>query len=380
MKRIKFGDVRLSKNAEDNLLTAVKNNWITSGPFVKEFEKKWGELFDYKYNIMVNSGTGADIVACKSLFDLNAKRSLNLSDNEIIAPALAFVAVGTAIVDAGFKPVFVDIKRETLNIDPDKIEDKITPKTRAILAVHTMGRPCEMDKIMEIARKHNLYVIEDSCEAHGAKYKGKFIGNWGDMATFSFYSAHLICSGEGGVVSTNNERIAYFLASIKNHGRKPNDIYFQHDRIGGNYKMNDMEAAIGVAAIQDFWETFRIRRENVNYLIEKTKDLQKYAYFNLEDAGNENCGHAFSVTLKDPKYNLSKLYSFLEQNGIECKRNFGSMPTQHKAFEFLGHKLGEFPESEYVGDNGLHFGIHRYLSRDDLDYASEKLHEYFNNI
>lgn len=373
--RIEFGDLRIDEKAKVNLLDCIAKHWVSGGPKVKQFEEAWGALFGYKHNIAVYSGTGGDIGACLALYDFGALRG-----DEIIAPALAFAAVGEAILQAGFRPVFVDVEKETLNINPRLIEQKITPRTRAVMAVHTMGKPCEMDTIMQIARKYNLLVIEDACEAHGAKYKGKFIGHWGDMAVFSFYIAHLICCGEGGMISTNNEKVAAVLQSIRTHGRKAAQLYFDHERLGTNLKMNDMEASIGLAEAEKFWHTFDTRKKNLIYLLYKTQDLGKYAYFNAESPDDVVCAHAFSVTLKDPAYNCSALYKFLEDNSIKCKRNFGSMPTQHKAFAFLGHKLGEFPEAEYIGDNGLHFGVHQYLSLDDLDYISEKLHEYFKRF
>ncbi|KKL16503.1 hypothetical protein LCGC14_2494900, partial [marine sediment metagenome] len=369
--RIEFGDLKLDQRVAEHFKDIMATNWVSEGPKVKQFEEEWGKLFNYKNNIAMSSGTSADIAACMTLYDFGANR-----EDEIIAPALAFAAVGHSIVAAGFKPVFVDIERETLNIDLKKIEEKITSRTKAIMAVHTMGKPCEMDSITEIARNRGLYIIEDSCEAHGAKYNEKFIGSFGDMATFSFYAAHLICCGEGGMVSTNNDEIAGILRSVKSHGREEGSIYFNHIRQGANFKMNDLEASVGLPQIEDFWKTFTKRRENLFYLLNKTKDLEDYAQFNSENENEVVCPHAFSVTLKDPKYNLGELSEFLEDNSVKCKRNFGSMPTQHGSFEFLGYKPGNFPEAEYVGDNGLHFGIHQYLSKEDLNYVSDLLHDY----
>ena len=373
--RIEFGDLKLDQRVAEHFKDIMATNWVSEGPKVKQFEEEWGKLFNYKNNIAMSSGTSADIAACMTLYDFGANR-----EDEIIAPALAFAAVGHSIVAAGFKPVFVDIERETLNIDLKKIEEKITSRTKAIMAVHTMGKPCEMDSIMEIARDRDLYVIEDSCEAHGAKYNEKFIGSFGDMATFSFYAAHLICCGEGGMVSTNNDEIAGILRSVKSHGREEGSIYFNHIRQGANFKMNDLEASVGLPQIEDFWKTFDKRKENLVYLLKKTKDLEDYAQFNSENENEVVCPHAFSVTLKDPKYNLGELSEFLEDNSVKCKRNFGSMPTQHGSFEFLGYKPGNFPEAEYVGDNGLHFGIHQYLSKEDLNYVSDLLHDYFGKF
>ena len=373
--RIEFGDLKLRDDTKKHFEDILRTSWVSEGPKVREFEKEWGRLFDYKYNVSMDNGTSADMACCMTLYDFRAKRG-----DEIIAPALAFAAVGNSIIAAGFKPVFIDINRETLNIDPNKIEEKISPRTKAIMAVHTMGKPCDMDAIMHLAKDYGLRVIEDSCEAHGARYNGRYVGHFGDMASFSFYAAHLICCGEGGMVSTNNKEIAELLKSVKSHGRKPESIYFDHLRHGLNFKMNDLEAAVGLPQIQDFQRIFNKRKQNLNYLIDKTRDLKEFAYFNMEEPHEVATAHAFSVTLKDPRFNFSELYKFLEDNSIKCKRNFGSMPTQHKAFEFLGNKLGEFPEAEYVGDNGLHFGCHQYLTREDLDYASDKLHEYFKQF
>lgn len=373
--RIEFGELRIDESAKRNLMDVVNTNWASGGPKVKKFEGEWGKLFDYKHNVAVSSGTSADISACMALYDFGAKRG-----DEIIAPALAFAAVGESILAAGFNPVFADIRRDTLNIDPSLIEERITDKTRAIMAVHTMGKPAEMDKICDIAREYDLKVIEDSCEAHGASYKGKTIGKWGDMSCFSYYIAHLVCCGEGGMVSTDNDEIADVLRSVRTHGRKDGQLYFNHVRMGHNAKMNDMEASIGLSEIVKFEDTFRKRKKNLYHLMKATENLQEFAYFNTESADEIVCPHAFSVTLKDSKYDAKRFSEYLKENSINPKRNFGSMPTQHKAFEFLGHRVGDFPESEFVGDNGIHFGVHQYLTEDDMAYASEVLHNYFKKL
>ena len=371
--KIEFGDLRIGEIAKNHINDALKTNWISRGPKVKQFEENWGKLFNYKYNIATSSGTDADINACAVLHDFGAKRG-----DEIIVPALSFIATSNAVLAAGFIPRFVDVEKHTLNINPKLIEQAITDKTKAIMVVHTMGKPCEMDTISKIAKKHNLLLFEDACESHGAKYKDKFVGHWSDIACFSFYAAHLVCSGEGGMLSTNNEQIAKILRSTSDHGRE--GIYFDHIRFGLNSKMNDLEASVGLEGLEEFWQTFNKRKDNLYYLLNKLSDLKKFAYFNLEEENDTISPHAFSITLKDPKYNYKALYSCLEDNSVRCKRNFGSIPTQHKAFAFLNHKLGEFPEAEYIGDNGLHFGIHRYLSKEDLDYVSDLLHKYFEKF
>jgi len=370
--KISFGDLRVSGESKKHLEEVVNSNIVSGGPKVKQFEDSWGALFNTEYNIAMSNGTAADIAACMSLYDFGAKRG-----DEIIVPALAFAAVGNSVLAAGFKPIFVDIKRETMNIDPMKIEEKITPNTRAIMAVHSMGKPCVMDSIKEIAKNYNLRIIEDCCEAYGGRYKGMFNGTTGDVSTFSFYVAHIISCGDGGMVSTNNEEFEKVIRSVKDHGRKPGSLYFNHERIGLNFRMNALVASIGLPEIEKFWKIFNQRKKNFYNLKNQTADLSDLIYFTEEEPHEVLAPHAFSITLKDPKLNYHRLYNFLESKGIECKRNFGSMPTQHKAFEFLGHKLGEFPEAEYVGENGLHFGIHQFLLKEDVTYASNILHEYF---
>jgi len=170
--RIEFGDLVVDERMAKNLEDVIKTNWVSEGIKVKQFEESWGNLFNYKNNVSMDNGTSADIAACMTLYDLGAKRG-----DEIIAPALAFAAVGNSILTAGFKPAFVDVERETLNINPNKIGKKVTPKTKAIMAVHTMGKPCDMNPIREIADKFRLRIIEDSREAYGSNYNGKFVGH-----------------------------------------------------------------------------------------------------------------------------------------------------------------------------------------------------------
>ena len=199
MKRIEFGELVIGEIARKNLMDVCETNWASGGPKVKALEAKWTGLFDYVKSVAVSSGTDGVINACLTLYDLkNANRNVS----EVIVPALSFIATSNAVRAAGLVPRFVDVKKETLNIDESKIEAAINENTVAIMPVHTMGRMAEMDVISDIARRHGLIVIEDACEAHGAKFKDKLVGQWGDMSIYSFYIAHLVCCGEGGMVST----------------------------------------------------------------------------------------------------------------------------------------------------------------------------------
>ena len=373
--RIMFGDLRIGESARKYVLAALDKNWVSEGENVREFEREFAEKFGYRHCVATSSGTDAVICCCASLYDFGAKRG-----DEIIVPAVTFVASANAILAAGFLPRFVDVEVDTLNIDPAKIEAAVNDRTRAIMAVHLMGKPCDMDIITEIASEHGLMIIEDACEAHGARYKDKVVGSIGDMGAFSFYAAHVVVAGEGGMIVTDSDEVADVVRSVKSHGRPAGSIYFDFQRIGFNSRMNELTAAVGLEGLERFDESFKKRKYNVYKLLKLTEDLADYCYFIKEEPYERVSPHAFPVVLKDEKYDCSKLYAYLESKSIQCKTLFGSLPTQHDAFRFMGHRPGDFPAAEYVGRNGLHFGIHQYLTDDDLEYISDTLKSYFQNI
>jgi len=374
MFKINFGELRLGPAAKTYVESCLKTNWVTAGPLVKKFESNWGDLFNYQHNKAVSSGTDAVINLISSVYAFGAQRG-----DEIIVPALSFIATSNAVLAAGLTPVFVDVEKETLNIDPSKIEAAITKKTRAILVVHTMGLPCDMEVIKDIATRYDLLVFEDACEAHGAKYNGEYVGNLSDGAAFSFYTAHLINCGEGGMVSTNNEVVAKSVGCTRNHGREEGSLYFDHLRVGYNSKMNDLEASIGLEGVAYFWHTFSKRKKFLRRLMLSLDQYKPYAWFSQEPNGVTVCPHGFSITLKHGR-SIKDLCNLLDEKGIQWKRNFGCIPTQHKAFEFMGHALGDFPNAEYIGEFGIHLGVHHYLSTSDVTYIEDTLLEYFETL
>ncbi len=370
--RVTFGHIEVGATARKYLNDALDRNWVSEGANVALFEKRFSDLFGYKHSIATSSGTDAGIVAMAALHDLGAKRG-----DEVITPACAFVATANCILAAGLTPKFVDVELDTLNINPDLIEKAITPRTRAIQVVHTMGKPCKMGPIMEIAKRHNLHVIEDSCEAHGASLNGKVIGSFGSMSLFSFYAAHMICAGEGGIISTANDELNALCRSIRTHGRRGGQLYFAFDRIGFNSKMNDMEAAIGLEGLDNFQNTFSVRREHLKSLWKSLSKFEDEFMIYPDGPGEVTCPHAFPLVFRDANRSMDDFYQYLENSGIQCKNLFGSLPTQHTAFSFLGYKLGDFPVSERIGKTGLHFGVHQYLKKDDIDFIVDTVSSYF---
>jgi len=383
--RVPFGTITITPKAEKLVGEVLKSKRVTSGTLVRQFEKKFAEIVGVKEAVALSSGTDADALALAVLYDFGAKRG-----DEVIIPSLTFIGTANAVLQAGFKPVFVDINRETLNIDPDKIEPVITPNIRAIMPVHLMGKPAEMDRINSIAKKHKLYVVEDAAEALGGVYKGKNIGAWGDMAAYSLYVAHIITSVEGGIVVTDRGDFAEILRSLRCHGRAckcekcvlnineahcakrfqyGEDIRFIFERIGFSSKMNELEAAVGLGNLDIYDQILEKRRKNLKLLRNGLKKFEPY-FYTIEEADDEKIGPmGFPVILKEEvQFTRADIVSFLEKKDIDTRNLFSSIPTQCPGYTFLGHKEGEFPEAEYIGRNGFHIGVHQDLEQEHIDY------------
>lgn len=362
--KVPFGTVSITPKAKKLIDEAIERQWLTKGRYVKEFEEKFAALFGVKYGVAVSSGTDADAIACAVLYDFGAERG-----DEIIIPALTFVATGNAVLQAGFKPVFVDVDRHTLNINPDKIEAVITKRTRAIMPVHLMGKPAQMDKIMAIAKKYRLHVIEDAAEAHGAEYRGKKIGSIGDMACFSLYAAHIVTTIEGGMIITNNQQMAEAAASLRNHGI---DGKFRFKRIGFSAKMNEIEAAVGLGNIDIFHHILEKRRRNVRALIKAFEPFDQY-FITLKEDSHEVLGpHAFSIILREGlNFTKDEYVTYLEKEGVDSRNLFYSIPTQTESYAFMGYKLGDFPETEYCSNHGTHVGCHQDIELDQVQWVAD---------
>ncbi len=370
--RVGFGHIEIGKIAKKYLKEALARNWISEGPNVKKFEEGFAKTYGYRHCVATSSGTDAGIVAFGSLLEQGAQRG-----DEVITPALAFVATANCVLAAGLTPKFVDVELDTLNINPSLIEKAIGPRTRAIQVVHTMGKPCKMQPIMEIARRHKLAVIEDCCEAHGATLNGRVVGSFGAMGLFSFYAAHLICSGEGGMISTNNSKFEALCRSIRTHGRRGGQLYFHFDRVGFNSKMTDMAAAVGLEGLEMLASNFKKRRRFVAHLHKLLAPLSDHLILYPDGPGEVVCPHAYPIVMRDAHRSMDKLYQYLEKHGIQCKTLFGSLPTQHKAFEFMKIAKGTFPVAERIGRTGLHFGVHQYLKKEDIDFVADTIKSYF---
>ncbi|MFA5096765.1 MAG: DegT/DnrJ/EryC1/StrS family aminotransferase [Candidatus Omnitrophota bacterium] len=391
--KVPFGTISITKTSRRLIDQALDSGRVSNGRLVRQFEEKFAKLVNAKEAVAVSSGTDADMLALAALYDLGAKRG-----DEVILPALSFVATGNAVLHAGFKPVFVDVELETLNINPALIEKKISKKTRAIMPVHLMGKPAKMDIINRIASKHKLYVIEDAAEAHGAVYKGKNAGEWGDMAAYSLYLAHIITTVEGGIITTNNEKLAEILRSLRSHGRAckckvcvvntdsafcakrfkyGRDIRFVFERVGFSSKMNELEAAVGLGSLGAYHQIINKRHHNLITMIKRIAEFSEYL-FTIPEEKNERIGpHAFPILIKEnAPFTRDELVDHLDRRGIDTRDLFTSMPTQCPGFAFLGHKQGEFPNAEYIGTHGIHIGVHQDIGKRQIDYIFDVLRSF----
>jgi perosamine synthetase len=236
------------------VVSVLRSSRLSIGPRQEEFEHRIAAYIGVPHAIAVSSGT-TGLHLCM--------RALGIGkDNEIIVPSFTFISAANAIRYEGAIPVFVDIEPETLNLDPARIEEAITPRTRAILAVHTFGCPADMDAILDIARRHHLLVIEDACEAIGAEYKDQKVGSFGDAAVFAFYPNKQITTGEGGMVVTRHEQLAQDIRALRNQGRYDSDDWFQHSTLGYNYRLSEISCALGCVQLQRI-ENILARREAV---------------------------------------------------------------------------------------------------------------------
>jgi dTDP-4-amino-4,6-dideoxygalactose transaminase len=395
--KIPFGTVQITQKAKKLVQECLDQGRISSGRLVRDFEQRFSGLMGVQEAVSVSSGTEAITLALAVLYDLGAKRG-----DEIILPALSFVATGNAVLHAGFKPVFVDVDPDSMNMNPALIESVITKKTRAILPVHLMGKPAEMDTICEIARRYRLLVIEDAAEAYGAIYKGKNIGSIGDLAAFSLYVAHIITTGEGGIILTDNEHYAEILRSLRSHGRAckcpvcisntssgycekrfsnkdTGDIRFNFERVGYSCKMNELEAAIGLGTLDHYDNIVEKRHGNLLKMIEGFKPFERFLWTFREEDHEKIGPHAFPFVVKEcAPFARDDLMLFLEKNGIDARTLFSSIPTQCGGYEFLDYRLGEFPHAENIGHNGIHIGVHQDIHDDEIDWFLERISYFLN--
>jgi len=334
-------------NEKKYLAQCIDSGWISSeGPFVKEFEEKFSSYIGKKYGVAVSSGTAALEVAMGAI-------GIKPGD-EVIMPTFTIISCPLAVVTYGGTPVFVDADPETWNMDVSKIEEKITKKTKAIMPVHIYGHPCDMDPILKIAKKHNLLIIEDAAEAHGAEYKGKKCGSFGDISCFSFYANKIITCGEGGMVLTNNKKFAERAETLRNLGFLKKKRFY-HKELARNYRMTNLQAAVGVAQLKNIEKLIRIKRENAKkytQMLENIKGLQ----LPIEKKWAKNVYWMYGVVLAESTgFSAESFAKKLAQKGIATRPFFYPLHLQ-PVWKKLNIKIksDKCPIAERIARQGLY--------------------------
>jgi dTDP-4-amino-4,6-dideoxygalactose transaminase len=387
-RQIGVGAFKFEKNEKKYLNEVVESNRLSYGPMTKKFEATFSKDHDCNFGVFCNSGTSALHISLAAL-----KEKFNWKDNDaVIVPAITFIATPNIVVHNNLKPVFVDVEKNTYNINPELIEEKITDKTRAIIPVHLFGMPADMEPILVIAKKHNLKIIEDSCETMFANYKGKKVGSFGNIGCFSTYIAHFLVTGVGGICTTNDGELAVMLKSLMNHGRdsiylsidddkkEENELFdiverrFKFIRLGHSFRATEMEAAIGLAQLEKKDEIINKRRYNANYLTEGLKSLEKHLQLPEVPEDREHNFMMYPIVLKDR--DKKDLVFFLEKNLIET-RDMLPLLNQPIYEKQISNIEKEFPVANWINNSGFYIGSHQYLKKEELDYTISKFHEYF---
>lgn len=371
MGKYGIGDFVFGKQEKKAIQEVVKSNRISEGPKVKAFENKWAKYVGTKYGVATNSGTSAlmcGLTALKRYKDLRKRR-------KVITTPLTFGATINALITTNFEPVFVDVERDTLNINPEKIKEYLennnSHECSVILPVHLMGYACDMDAINKICKEHDLICFEDCAEAHGSMYKGKRVGSLGMLAIFSFYVSHNITAGEMGAITTSNKQINKLMREVKNHGIAREIDHslqpFYHAHIGFNFKTTEFAAAIALTQLKKADKILKKRQDNVKYLndgLAKFSDMLQLPKFSRQ------VGYLAYPLVAKGRASREKIRAELEKKGIETRPLFGCLPTQQPAFSHMKKKYqGKLPNAEFLGKNGFYIGCHEYLTKKDMDYA-----------
>lgn len=377
-KFIPYGTQNIEEEDIEAVINTLKGEYLSTGPKINEFEEKFSKYVGSKYAIAVSSGTAALHCACLAA---------GLQENdEVITTSLSFIATSNVILYCKAKPIFVDIDENTLNIDVNKIEEKITSKTKAIIPVHFAGMPCEMGKIKKIANKYNLIIIEDAAHALGAKYKDNNIGQIGDMTTFSFHPVKHITTGEGGMITTNSKELYDKLLIIRNHGITRNKAVFQNELsseegnwyyeqicLGFNYRLTDFQSALGIVQLDKMPKNLKRRNEIANIYEEKLKNVKEIKIPYISD----NIGsswHLYIIRVLDKNIDRKVMFNKLRERNIGVNVHY--LPIHcHPYYRKLGYIKGICPISEKIYEEIITLPIHPKMSDEDVIYITETIKE-----
>jgi len=409
-----------------NLVDASLDFWLTAGRYARQFEQSFAKFLGAKYCLLTNSGSSANLLAISALTSPKlGKRRLKPGD-EVITTACGFPTTLNPIIQNNLIPVFIDIDLGTYNVRVDRIEKAISKKTKAIFIAHTLGNPVNLNKILKIVKKYNLWFIEDCADALGSKYgsagspqaKGKYTGTFGHISTYSFYPAHQATMGEGGAVVTNNPLLEKIIMSFRDWGRdcwcepghdntcgkrfgwKLGKLPFGYDHkyiyshIGYNLKITDMQAAIGVAQLKKLPSFIKARRKNFNLLLKFFKKYENYFILPKTEENSKPCWFGFPILVKEAApftrqnfsgknlggFTRAEIVNYLEENKISTRMLFGGNLTKQPAYENIKYRVfGSLKNTDLVMNNLFWIGVYPGITKEKLKYITETINNFFKN-
>ena len=364
---IPCGRQQIAKEDIESVIKVLGSDFLTQGPKIKKFEEKLARYCNSKYAVAVSNGTAALHLAYLAA-------GLGTGD-EVITTPNTFAATTNMLLAVGAKPVFCDIRLDTYNIDEGQIEKLITKKTKAIVPVHFAGHPCDMDKILKIAKKHNLIVIEDAAHALGAEYKNRKVGGLSNMTIFSFHPVKSITTGEGGAILTNNKEFYQKLISLRSHGIKKdkNGKNIMTD-LGFNYRLSDIHASLGISQLKKLDSFIKYRRQVINWYEKELSDFEKIILPMYED----NCissWHLYVIRTKNPKLR-DKLSKYLKDRGIGVNFHYPAAYS-HPYYRNNGFKNTRLKNEEAFYNTCITLPLHTHLKQKDVRYVSDKIKTFY---
>ena len=363
------GEIPLCKagitSLERKLINEVlETGWLSNGPMLKRFEEAISSFVGTKYAIGVNSGTSALHLSLKSL-------GIKEGD-EVIAPAFSFIASTNPLLIEGIIPVFVDVNPETYLMDAHLISREITERTRAILPVDLLGHAVDIDSIRDVADRHQLSIVEDSCEALGSEYKGKKVGNKSDLACFGFFPNKQITTGEGGVIVTSNEDLAEKCRMMRAHGRASNELFQKYAFFGYNYKMPELSAALGVAQMMRIQEILAQKEGVARIYSEQLSGIEEIT---LPRDSKHSRKSWFTMLVYFKGIPGVKIMDFLKTKGIQSRDYFCPIHLQPEYVRRFGHKKGDFPVAEDLAKHHLGLPFYQDMNEEEIGYVTSSLKE-----
>ncbi|HBY56696.1 MAG TPA: polysaccharide biosynthesis protein [Candidatus Atribacteria bacterium] len=349
----------------------MKTRFLSIGPKVVEFEKRMSEYAGVKYAVAVNSGTSALHLIIRGM-------GIKEGDKVITTP-FSFISSSNCILFEKAEPLFVDIEEDTLNLDADKVEEKLESlsgeelrRVKALLVVDAFGQPADWDRFVEIAKKYNLLLIEDSAESLGSEYKGRKCGTFGDAGVFAFYPNKQITTGEGGMVVTDNEELVGLARSMRNQGRGESGEWLDHERLGFNYRMDEMSAALGCSQMERIEEILEKRAKVAGIYGEKLAEIEEVQVPFIAPYVSRMSWFVYVIRLKKG-IDRERVIRFLKESGIECKPYFTPIHLQPFYRKMFGYKEGDFPITEDVTRRTIALPFFNNLKEEQIDYIVEKL-------